>query len=108
MNLYRCTVAKRDGSSEPKVIYLLADNPGDAEILACIDAGLSGTELSLHSTNVEEAAIPERCTSNLDPYLAWHEKAGKFAEAGEVQMLSALCKLWKWPDEHCEMFIRET
>ncbi len=108
MNLYRCTVTKRDGSGEPKVIYLLADNPGDAEILACIDAGLSGEELSLYSTDVEESAIAERCMKNLEPYLAWHEKAERFAEAGEVQMLCALCERWKWPDEHCEMFIRET
>ena len=56
MNLYRCTVTKRDGSGEPKVIYLLADNPGNAEILACIDAGLSGAELSLRFVRALEMA----------------------------------------------------
>ena len=106
MKLYRCTVTKLVGSGEPKVIYLLADNPGNAEILACMDAGLSGAELSLHSTDVEEAAIPERCMKNLEPYLAWHEKAEKFAEAGEGQMLCALCERWKWPDEHSEMCVQ--
>ena len=99
-------MTKRDGSGEPKVIYLLADNPADAEILACMNAGLSGADLSLHSTDIEESAISERCTKNLEPYLAWHEKAERFAEAGEVQMLCALCNRWKWPDEHCEMFVQ--
>ena len=108
MNLYRCTVTRRGGSGEPKVIYLLADNPGDAEILACMNAGLSGEELSLYSTDVEESAIAERCMKNLEPYLSWHEKAERFAEAGEVQMLCALCNRWKWPDEHCEMFVKST
>lgn len=46
MKLYRCTVTKLVGSGEPKVIYLLADNPGNAEILACMDAGLSAAELA--------------------------------------------------------------
>lgn len=52
MNIYRYTITRRDNTEEPKIVYLLADNPIDGKILICIDAGISASDFHLYRVDV--------------------------------------------------------
>ena len=104
MNIYRYVITRRDNTEEPKIVYLFRDTPIDGKILICINAGIRASDFPLYSVDVSKVEIPERCTSNLEPYLAWHEKSDRLAEAGETQSLCTVCERWKWQDERCTLF----